>query len=93
MSNLSKNIFVFLVLTVSLIVCQGQEVEIDRPNNETEINKPHDEAVKQFFTSGLTRIFWERIRPGANISEPCQRNIIRVLNGLREGSSWAYSCK
>ena len=84
MSNLSKNIFVFLVLTVFLIVCQGQEVEI---------NKPHDEAVKQFFTSGLTRIFWERIRPGANISQPCQRNIIRVLNGLREGSSWAYSCK
>lgn len=68
-----------IILTLNILVAFKEAVNPD--------------YIRQFFSSSLTQILWQRIRPNENVSRGCQNHIVKTLKGFREGSTWAYQCK
>jgi hypothetical protein len=51
--------------------------------------------AKEFLTTGLTRIFWQNLRPeiSDHVSQRCFDSLADVLRGLQNGAAWSFACK
>jgi hypothetical protein len=75
-----------LIFYLSIVLCTAIAPKEAHTN---KISKRPD-YIKQLFTSGITRIFWERIGPAIEVSRECRSSIIKTLHGFREGTPWAF---
>lgn len=85
-------LFKSTVLFLSLLVT----IECTKFNNSDNDLKGDELNYFEFFTSGIAQHVWEQIILNANdlnVTDDCKADILHTVDGIENGSLWAFKCK